>query len=153
GNTADDWARVRVTDGFDWRRVRQCQFFGDVVLGRFTGVARLPEGVELPTGVYHSTVVDSVIGHEALVRDVRMLAHYVVGPSAVVVDCGTIASSELTTFGNGQAIPVGPETGGREVLAYAEIDIEVAAALTRAAVRRRVFGRYERLVAGYLRRV
>ena len=36
GNTADDWRRIRVVEGFDWRRVRQSSFHGDVLLGRFT---------------------------------------------------------------------------------------------------------------------
>src|SRR5947209_512962 len=90
GNSADDWSRVRVADGFDWRRVRQCQFHGDVVLGRFTGAVRLPEGVELPAGVYHSTVADSVIGHGAMVRDVHLLARCAVGEGAVVANCGTV---------------------------------------------------------------
>src|SRR4051812_30539319 len=38
GNTADNWDQVRVADGFDARRVRHCQFHGDVTLGRFSGV-------------------------------------------------------------------------------------------------------------------
>src|SRR5688572_4860181 len=63
GNTADDWSQVRVADGFDWRRVRQSQFHGQVALGRFTGTARLAEGIELPTGISGSTVIDCTIGH------------------------------------------------------------------------------------------
>ena len=37
GNEADDWARVRVTDGFDPRRLRRCRLHGDVALGHFCG--------------------------------------------------------------------------------------------------------------------
>src|SRR5262249_6656776 len=79
GNVADDWRRVRVADGFDWQRVRQSSFHGDVVLGGFAGRARVAGGVELPAGVSHSTLIDCVIGHDALVRDVKLLANYVVG--------------------------------------------------------------------------
>jgi hypothetical protein len=67
--------------------------------------------------------------------------------------CGTVACTGPTVFGNGQAIPFGPETGGREVAVYAEISVEVAAALTQAAVRRGALARYERLVARYRDRV
>src|SRR5436190_23825320 len=35
GNTAEDWSRVRVAAGFNPRRVRNCEFRGDVALGEF----------------------------------------------------------------------------------------------------------------------
>ena len=34
GNSARDWFRVRVARGFDPLRVRNCEFRGDVILGR-----------------------------------------------------------------------------------------------------------------------
>src|SRR5262245_42355911 len=62
GNTSDGWHRIRVAEGFRTGRVRQSDFRGDVVLGRFEGTARLPGGAELPSGVFRSTVADCVIG-------------------------------------------------------------------------------------------
>src|SRR5438270_3098491 len=47
GNSAADWSRVRVADGFDWRRIQHCSFHGDVLLGRFTGQMKFAEGFEL----------------------------------------------------------------------------------------------------------
>ena len=79
GNTCDDWSRVRVAGGFDCERVRHTSFHGDVVLGRFTASVRLGAGLEVPTGVYHSTVANCALGNEVLVRDVRLLANYAVG--------------------------------------------------------------------------
>ncbi len=150
GNTADDWSRVRVADGFDGRRVRQSHFHGTVALGRFAGTARLPEGIDLPAGVYRSSLADCTVGHGALVSDVRLLARAVVGEGAVVFDCGTVAGTGPTAFGNGEVIPLGPETGGREVAAYAEITVEEAAALTQPTFRYRELERYQSLVAAYL---
>ena len=45
GNTAEDWLRVRVAIGFHPRRVRNCEFRGDVVLGEFKQRVRLVDGV------------------------------------------------------------------------------------------------------------
>src|SRR5258707_1358198 len=56
GNYADDWFGVQVTEAFDPHRVRHCQFRGSVILGRFSGSVVLPEGITLPSGVYHSTL-------------------------------------------------------------------------------------------------
>ena len=56
GNRCDDWSRLRVAGGFDYGRVRHSEFHGDVVLGRFAARVRLGGGLEVPAGVYHSTV-------------------------------------------------------------------------------------------------
>src|SRR5688572_12522777 len=104
GNTADDWSRVRVAEGFHPRRVRNCEFRGDVVLGQFRQRVALADGVEVVAGLANSTVADSVIGHDALVRDVRLLANTVVGPGAVVVDCGRVTCAAGAAFGNGARV-------------------------------------------------
>jgi hypothetical protein len=86
-------------------------------------------GLELPCGVYRSTVADCVIGHDALVCDVKLLANYAVGEGALLSNCDRVVCEEGTAFGNGAALPVGLETGGREVEIYAEMTVEAAAAL------------------------
>lgn len=149
GNTADDWSRVRVADGFDERRVRGCTFHGAVTLGRFTGRVAVADGVKLPAGVYGSTVANAVLGHDCLVRDVNLLANYVVGGGAVVSGCGLIACEGETTFGNGRPLPLALEGGGRAVAAYAELTVEVAAAVARARGDRRFLEQYEAAVAEY----
>src|SRR6266566_2638626 len=115
GNAAEDWSKVLVAEGFDPGRVRGSHFLGEVVLGRFAGRVKAGRGVEVPAGVYNSTLAGCVVGHDALVRDVRLLANYVVGPGAVLLDCGRVTCEAATTFGNGAVLPVGIETGGRTV--------------------------------------
>ncbi len=149
GNTADDWGRVRVVEGFTPRRVRNCHFGGDVALGRFTGIVRVGEGLKLPTGLSGATVVGCVIGHEALIHEVRLLANYVIGPGALLLDCGRVTAEGETAFGNGAALRVALEAGGREVAVYAEIDVETAAAVARSRGRARPLGDYAAAVADY----
>jgi hypothetical protein len=128
GNTAEDWAKVRVADGFDPARVRGCDFLGEVVLGRFAGRAKVNGSQDLPAGLADSTLADCVVGHDVVVRGVRLLANYVVGPGAVIFDCGRVVCDKGTTFGNGGRVAVGVETGGRVVCVFAELGIELAAA-------------------------
>ena len=59
GNCSGDWSRVWVAEGFDWRKVRHSSFHGDVLLGRFSRLVLLGEGVELPAGIDHATLVHS----------------------------------------------------------------------------------------------
>jgi hypothetical protein len=152
GNTAEDWSRVRVAEGFDVRRVRQSSFHGDVALGRFTQSVRLADGVELPSGIWQSTLVNCVVGHDTLVRDVKLLANYVIGQQAILFDCGRVVCEGRTAFGNGRALSVGIECGGREVAVYAEIDLEVATAVARSRRQRQFLQQYGQLVAGYAER-
>src|SRR5262245_42757162 len=130
GNTANGWHRVRVVEGFRPNRVRQSDFRGDVILGRFEGTTRGPGGVEPPAGVVRSTISNCVIGHDAIIRNVDLLSGYVVGERASVSDCGRVICDGPTTFGNGIAIPIGPQCGGRWLRAFAEMTLALADRLT-----------------------
>jgi NDP-sugar pyrophosphorylase family protein len=149
GNRAEDWSRIRVAQGFAAGRVQGCRFHGDVVLGRFNDHSALETGVRVPTGVFDSTLADCVIGHNALVRDVKLLANYVVAPGAVVFDCGRVVCQSGTAFGNGAVVPMALQGGGRDVAVYAEIDVAVAAAVVRAGRDQRLKDAYARAVGRY----
>jgi len=149
GNVADDWSRVRVAAAFDVRRVRGCTFSGDVVLGRFTGRAELAGGTSLPTGVYDSVLADCVVGDDALVRCVRLLANHIVGPGAVLFNCGLVTAGAECRFGNGTTINVGPQSRPRPVPAFAELDVATAAAVARPRGRHASLEGYARAVAAY----
>ncbi len=151
GNTAEDWSRVLVADGFDPRRVCGTDFQGDVVLGRFTD--RVPfGGVTLSAGIVDATIADCVIGHDALVREVTLLANCVVGPGAILLDCGRITCDPGTTFGNGAVLPIGCETGGRPVAIFAEMDVELASALAQPSGRRELVELHAAVLTDYLAR-
>jgi hypothetical protein len=149
GNSADDWSRIRVADGFDAGRVRHSSFHGDLVFGRFADRVEVGGGLDLPTGIHRSTVANCVVGHDASIRDVKLLVNYVVAPTAVLHDCGTVACDGRTAFGNGQELPVAIETGGRDLRVYAEIDVEIAAVVARSRGQRDLIDRYAKAVDDY----
>jgi hypothetical protein len=150
GNTCADWSRIRVAQGFDARRVRDSTFHGDVVLGRFTADVAVTEAFSQPAGVYDSTVADCVIGHEALVQNVRLLHNQVIGPAALLFDCGRVVCTGPTAFGNGLEMPLGFEGGGRNVPAYAEIDLETARSIAMRRSERDLLRRYFQAVREYV---
>jgi len=153
GNSSADWSRVLVVEGFDWRWIEHSSFHGDVILGRFARQVSLTEGLQLPAGIYRSTLANCVIGHDALVRDVKILAGYIVCPGAILLDCGSITCEGGTGFGNGGQIPLGIESGGREVPVYAEIDVESAAAVARSRAQAGFLQRYRQAIEEYVARV
>jgi hypothetical protein len=152
GNTADAWDHLRVAEGFDSRHVRHCHFQGAVVIGRLRGHVREVDGVALPSGLAHATIANCVLGHEVVVRNVQLLGNCVVGAGVVLLDCGSITCDPETKFGNGFLLRVGPETGGREVPAFAEIDVETAAAVAERPFGPEVLREYAEAVAEYAAR-
>jgi hypothetical protein len=151
GNTADDWSRLRVADDFDVERVRNSHFHGSVILGNFVRTVPV-DGLELPAGIYNSRIANCVIGHDVLVQDVKLLARHVLGVDAVVFDCGSVACEGRTAFGNGSALSLGLENGGREVPVFAEMDVDTAAAIARSKAKRELQEQYAEAVADYTAR-
>jgi hypothetical protein len=128
GNDAADWTAVKAADGFRPDFIRRSTFSGPCVLGVFSGIPReAAPGVSLPSGVYDSTIVSSEIGNECLVKDCTLVSAYIIRDDAVVCGVGALTAAPGCVFGNGVKIPVGNETGGREITMCAELDIALAA--------------------------
>ena len=147
GNYCADWSRVKATPEFVPEAVVGSTFIGDVTLGTRGAPVEIAPGVTLPSGVTHSVVANSKIGPRALVKGVGLLANYVVKGSAVIADCGEVSVSPGCTFGTGRELPIAIETGGREVMTYAELTVPVAAKVARARADRRMlacFGQTDR---------
>ncbi|MCX7803607.1 MAG: DUF4954 family protein [Planctomycetota bacterium] len=149
GSRAEDWSRVRVTSGFDPRHIVRAAFVGDVVIGR-TGVpVDIGGGVSIPSGICDSTVSGCVVCDGALIRDVSLLHNAWVGGGAVLMRCGRVWSAPGRVFCVGMEIPVGIETGGREVAVYPELTVEVAAEIARNRGARETIAAYVRAVREY----
>ncbi|CAN5191894.1 hypothetical protein BH10PLA2_BH10PLA2_36660 [soil metagenome] len=129
GCSALDWSEVLVADDFDYRRLQRVRFLRNVVLGNFLAQSNVTKGVTQPAGIYDSVLGDCVIGHDALVDHVRMLSHVVVGPRAIIWNCGRIVCTGSTTFGSDNLIRVGPQVNGRQIPFYPELDVATAAVL------------------------
>ena len=150
GNRAQDWASVRVSRSFDPARVLDCRFSGSVVLGAFSGEVSVPGGAALPSGCFRSTIRNSEVGDGALISDVTLLSGYIVKPGAAVFNCGTVLCSGSSSFGTGTELAVAIETGGREVLTYAEITVEVAATVATSRTNKKLLADYAKLIDEYV---
>ena len=130
GNRCTDWSRILVTEGFTPEFITGNTFIGDCVLGTLKGdEIPVEESVSLPSGIYNSTIVDCEIGDGCLVSNVSIVSNYILMGDCVIFDTGALSASTECVFGNGREIAIGIETGGREILSYAEITIPVATAV------------------------
>ena len=150
GNCAEDWKRVWVGKGFDPKRVSRCHFAGPVLLSACAGTAKV-DGVELATGVHHSTLGWCVVGKNALVRNVRLIHKTVIGDGAVLFDVGSVVKAKSDTFGNGVELLIAVETGGREVPVFAELTVEGAWVLSRSRSNKALLESYAQKLAAYLK--
>ncbi len=97
GNYADDWSAIRVADPFCVERLRNNSFEGEVTMGA------------QPT-VVNSTLHNCTVGNNADIREVRMLANYVLGDNALLFNIG-----EMVGGGKPKALEVMNENGGRAI--------------------------------------
>jgi hypothetical protein len=131
GCRCDDWTKIQVAQDFDAFRVRRTRFQGHCVIGRFHGDVMVQAGISMPSGVFDATLINCQIGNGVLVENVRFTANVVVDHGAVLYDVGAITCGGAAVFGIGQDLPLGVETGGREVPLWAECTIDQLAAVAR----------------------
>ncbi|KAG5176434.1 hypothetical protein JKP88DRAFT_335083 [Tribonema minus] len=122
GNWSTAWHLVRYAgssnaDGpIDFcSRIRNCSFVGPVLLHDFHSTVVLAETSELPSGVYNSSLSMVLVGPGALIKDCSLVSNAVLREGSALVRCSNVSCVSGTSYGNGISIPVGPETGGREV--------------------------------------
>lgn len=149
GNSCSNWSLVLVARGFRPDAVSGSIFAGNCALGAFDRTPRAVDAsLSLPPGIYKSVIADSEIGSNSLVCNAAV-SRYLVGEKAVLFSVGEMLCSGRTSFGNGIAVPVGIETGGREVTGFAELTIPLAQAVAVNRGNRALQEAYSRFVKKY----
>ncbi len=132
GNSASDWNAILVVPAFRADFVRGNSFHGRCVLGLFDGnPVDIGAGISHPDGIYRSTIINSEIGSGSLVADAKLVGNTVVMERATLFNPGSITAADSSSFGNSIGIAVGLETGGRDVLSYAELTVAVASLIAK----------------------
>ncbi|PKL37360.1 MAG: hypothetical protein CVV44_17155 [Spirochaetae bacterium HGW-Spirochaetae-1] len=153
GNISHDWNAILVVEDFMTTGIFNSSFYGKCRLGKFDGTGPAKDGPwGLPAGIYRSTVVDSEIGNGCIIHDTGVLANCVVRDSAMLIGNGSISASGTCTFGNGIEIAVGNETGGRDIVSYADLTIPVAETIARNRSDKDLLKAYKDFTDEYLSR-
>ena len=129
GSFADDWSNIKVKEGFDPTRVRDCRFYGPVHLGALSRSVLEYHDLMLPVGLYSSTVVACDIGDDVALHNVNYIAHYIVGERCMLFNVNEMITTDHAKFGNGVVmdgenegvriwLEIANENGGRKVLPF-----------------------------------
>lgn len=126
GCTCADWARVRVTPGFDPARMRNTVFAGDVTIGSVEGRI-VSGGTDKPCGIYNAVLNNCCIGSNVRISNVAVhISNYHIADDVCIEDVGTIEASPDAAFGNGVHVNAVNEAGRREVVIFNELSAQFA---------------------------
>lgn len=153
GNTSDNWKNIFVVENFIPENIKNNVFVGKVILGNFPSNIIQKEGMITPSGIYNSVIADSEIGNGAAIRDVRNIANYIIKDNAFIVNVGKICCEGETLFANGNNISVAIETGGREVKAFAEINIAISEQIAKNRSDKKLQNEYNKFIDDYCEKI
>jgi len=128
-NTSDDWNQIWVSDAFDARLVKNCQFFGLIRVGKLEPYYLEYHNLRMRVGLYNSTIISCDIGDNVVIDNVNYLSHYLIGDEVILTNINEMATTNHAKFGNGILkegeeesvriwLELCNENGGRRVLPF-----------------------------------
>lgn len=126
GCTASDWSLVTVHPDIDLQYIYHVDFFGSNRLGRFRKTHKLAGGIRKHSGIHHAALRNTTIGDDCLIENVTSLSHYNIEYDCLILNTDTLITEGESTFGQGTAIAVLNETGGREIIMHSQLSAQEA---------------------------
>lgn len=100
-NTSDDWTKIQVSDAFTPELVKNCKFFGLVRIGKLEAISIEYHNVNMPVGLYNSTIISCDFGDNVVISNVNYIAHYIVGNEVMISNVHELHTTDHSKFGNG----------------------------------------------------
>ena len=128
-NFSTNWDNVLVTDKFIPSQVMNSKFYGLVRIGHMSDSRLEYRDLELPTGIYNSTIISCDLGAEVAIHHVRYIARFIVGNAVILSSVNEMETSAVAKFGNGLVkdgevessrivLELCNENGGRSVIPF-----------------------------------
>ena len=157
-NRADDWANLRVREGFSVERVNDCRFYGDVFIGSLSASLLEYHDLRLPVGLDSSTIVSCEIGDDVVIRNVSYMARTAVKDRCILFNINEIITTDHAKFGNGVVmdgeeedvriwLEIANENGGRKVQPFDGMLPADAWMWSRYRTDRKLLTRFEEMTA------
>lgn len=125
GNFSEDsnYLNVQVSrEAFDASLVHGSEFYGQVRLGNLRRENIKYHDLELPCGIYRSSLKDVVTGNQCAIHNVTYLVNYHLGNNVMLFNVQEMSTTSHSKFGVGDHwIQVCNENGGRAVLPFASM--------------------------------
>ncbi len=128
GCTCADWTKVEVAaEGFDFSRLKNVEFSGEVRIGRLEGTFMRSGGVVHNSSISNVTLHNVTVGNGVYIRNVaNYIANYDISDEVYIDNIDSLVCTLDSTFGVGTEVSVLNETGGREVPIYEKLSAQTA---------------------------
>jgi hypothetical protein len=100
-NTSDNWNHIHVSDAFNPELVKNCKFYGLVRIGKLEPISIGYHNVDMPVGLYNSTIISCDFGDNVVLSNVNYLAHYIIGNEVMILNVHELHTTDHAKFGNG----------------------------------------------------
>jgi len=128
-NAADNWDDVLVTEQFNPRQIKNCEFYGLVRIGRLEEACLEFHDMRVPVGLTNSRIISCDLGDDVAIHNVRYLAYHIIGDNVILLNLDEMNTTNHAKFGNGivkdgedEAVRVTidliNEAGGRGVMPF-----------------------------------
>jgi hypothetical protein len=101
GNTSDDWNNILVSDAFNPRLVKNCNFYGLVRIGKLENFCLSFSDLKAPVGLYNSNIISCDFGDNVSIHYVHYLSHYIIGSEAIITNVNELITTNHAKFGTG----------------------------------------------------
>jgi len=127
GCSCENWAKIRVLDGFDPGAVKLTHFSGRAELGVFDKRISLPGALARPSGIDNATIHNCTIVNNVYISGVgNCIADYVIEDDTVIENVGLLAVESHSSFGNGAEVAIINENAGRVIEIYDDLSAQIA---------------------------
>lgn len=148
--TAENWSTITVKEGFNVQYIYNVQFSGNIKIGVFEDVFKLPGGIEIHSGIKNARLHNVSIGDNCCIENIKnYIANYIIDDYTYIADTDCILTDRLSKFGNGTQASVLNEAGGREVMINDKLSAHQAYIMTLYRHRPKAIEKIKKMVEYY----
>ncbi|MDX9701990.1 MAG: DUF4954 family protein [Candidatus Auribacterota bacterium] len=149
GNYSSDWGKITVADDFITDNIWGSYLHGTLYIGRQSGYLK-PGDDSVWYGIANANLFNCEIMNDVTIIEAKEVSGYRIHSGVVIHNVGTLAMDGKSSFGIGVELPIAIETGGREVLTYPEITVDIAAKIATSRSDKELIAKYNSLVEKYV---
>ena len=145
-----DWSKISVADDFSPEYIQNSQFSGCVSLGVLNKTFELGGGVKKHACINRAVIHNCKIGNDVVIENVQnYIANYIIEDNCFIQNVDLLLVDGKTSFGNGVAVNVLNETGGREVHIHNKLSAHFAYVYSLYRHRPKLIEQMRRMVDNY----
>ena len=100
-NNCTNWNNILVSHGFNPNFVKNCKLYGLIRIGELGDHCLSFNNLQMPVGLYNSTIISCDIGDNVVIDNVNYLSHYIIGNETILININELSTTPTAKFGNG----------------------------------------------------